>query len=128
MPADHTYIRTTGATISQRPICTLTKCSGARGVPGLGCRDRRSAHLTDRYAVIASLIAGDPLAPDYYASRLSEHAEYVHVTIEVHRCEHRHPELRAAGSFRSYKAETVFEDCYTVTNDLYIIVLRNLQP
>lgn len=49
-----------------------------------------------KYAVIASLIAGDPLAPDHYASRLSEHAEYVHVTIEVHRCEHPHPELRAA--------------------------------
>ena len=49
-----------------------------------------------KYAVIASLIADDPLAPDNYASRLSEHAEYVHVTIEVHRCEHPHPELRAA--------------------------------
>ena len=49
-----------------------------------------------KYAVIASLIADDPLAPDNYASRLSEYAEYVHVTIEVHRCEHPHPELRAA--------------------------------
>ena len=49
-----------------------------------------------KYAVIASLIAGDPLTPGDYAARLATHEEYVHVTIEVHRCEHAHPELRAA--------------------------------
>lgn len=49
-----------------------------------------------KYAVIASLIAGDPLTPDHYASRLSKHGEYVHVTVEVHRCKQSHPNLRAA--------------------------------
>lgn len=49
-----------------------------------------------RYAVIASLIAGNPLRPEDYATRLAVHAEYVHVTIEVHRCEDGHPQLRAA--------------------------------
>lgn len=49
-----------------------------------------------KYAVIASLVAGNPLRPEDYASRLAVHAEYVHVTIAVHRCEDSHPHLRAA--------------------------------
>lgn len=49
-----------------------------------------------KYAVIASLIAGDPLRPQDYAARLSPHAEYVHVTVEVHRCEGDHSQKRAA--------------------------------
>ena len=49
-----------------------------------------------KYAVIASLIAGNPLRPDDYASRLAVHAEYVHVTIEIHRCESGHSRLHAA--------------------------------
>ncbi|MGD9811661.1 MAG: CDF family Co(II)/Ni(II) efflux transporter DmeF [Sphingobium sp.] len=50
-----------------------------------------------KYAVIASLIAGEPLSPDDYAARLAVHAEYVHVTVEVHRCGGDHQRvLRAA--------------------------------
>lgn len=48
------------------------------------------------YAVLASLIAGDPLRPADYAARLAVHPEYVHVTIEVHRCKNDHPHVRAA--------------------------------
>tara|TARA_B100000378_G_C18056472_1_gene414522 strand:- start:1973 stop:2824 length:852 start_codon:yes stop_codon:yes gene_type:complete len=42
------------------------------------------------YAVIVSLVADKPLRPEDYADRLAIHAEYVHVTIEVHRCEGEH--------------------------------------
>ncbi len=49
-----------------------------------------------KYAVIASVIAADPASPEQYASRLAVHAEYAHVTVEVHRCVHEHPHLRAA--------------------------------
>lgn len=49
-----------------------------------------------KYAVIASLIAADPATPDEYARRLAVHAEYVHVSIEAHRCSQEHPHLRAA--------------------------------
>lgn len=49
-----------------------------------------------KYAVIASVIAADPVSPQQYAARLAVHAEYVHVTVEVHRCVHEHPHLRAA--------------------------------
>lgn len=43
-----------------------------------------------KYAAIVSVIATEPLSPSRYAERLSVHAEYVHVTVEVHRCEGRH--------------------------------------
>jgi len=49
-----------------------------------------------KYAVIASVIAADPASPEQYAARLAVHAEYVHVTVEVHRCADEHPHLRAA--------------------------------
>lgn len=49
-----------------------------------------------KYAVIASLIAADPATPERYAERLAVHAEYVHVTVEIHRCNDKHPHLRAA--------------------------------
>lgn len=49
-----------------------------------------------KYAVIASLIAADPATPDDYTRRLAVHAEYVHVTVEVHRCAQEHPHRRAA--------------------------------
>ncbi|MXP29853.1 CDF family Co(II)/Ni(II) efflux transporter DmeF [Porphyrobacter algicida] len=49
-----------------------------------------------KYAVIASVIAADPASPEQYAARLAVHAEYVHITVEVHRCVHEHPHLRAA--------------------------------
>ena len=49
-----------------------------------------------KYAVLVSLIAGRPLEPAEYATRLSVHGEYVHVTVEVHTCRGKHPELRAA--------------------------------
>lgn len=49
-----------------------------------------------KYAVIASLVAGNPLRPEDYASRLAVHAEYVHVTIAVHCCEDNHPHSLAA--------------------------------
>ena len=42
------------------------------------------------YAVIVSLVADKPLRPEDYVGRLAIHAEYVHVTIEVHRCEGEH--------------------------------------
>lgn len=48
------------------------------------------------YAVLASLIAGHPLRPTDYAARLARHPEYVHVTIEIHRCESDHDHMRAA--------------------------------
>lgn len=49
-----------------------------------------------KYAVIASLVAAQPLRPEEYAARLAVHSEYVHVTVEVHRCESEHAQLRAA--------------------------------
>ena len=48
------------------------------------------------YAVIVSLVADAPLRPEDYARRLAVHEEYVHVTIEVHRCEGEHRLSRAA--------------------------------
>lgn len=49
-----------------------------------------------KYAVIASLIAADPATPERYAERLAVHAEYAHVTVEIHRRNDKHPHLRAA--------------------------------
>ena len=49
-----------------------------------------------KYGVVASLTAGDPATPAEYAGRLANHAEYVHITVEIHRCGHEHPHLRAA--------------------------------
>ena len=49
-----------------------------------------------KYAVIASLVAARPLRPEEYAARLAVHSEYVHVTVEVHRCESEHTHLLAA--------------------------------
>lgn len=49
-----------------------------------------------QYAAIVSLIAARPLTPQEYAGRLTRHEEYVHVTVEVHRCDGHHPALRAA--------------------------------
>ena len=48
------------------------------------------------YAVIVSLVADEPLRPEDYARRLAVHEEYVHVTIEAHRCEGEHRLSRAA--------------------------------
>lgn len=48
------------------------------------------------YAVIVSLIAAEPHRPEDYARRLAVHEEYVHVTVEVHRCEGEHRLSRAA--------------------------------
>ena len=53
------------------------------------------AHVTDlhvwrvgpgSYSVIVSLVAANPLAPEEYKRRIAMHSEYVHVTIEAHRC------------------------------------------
>ena len=49
-----------------------------------------------KYAAIVSLVAAEPLEPAEYAARVSIHEEYVHVTVEAHRCQGAHPELRAA--------------------------------
>lgn len=48
------------------------------------------------YAVIVSLVADEPLAPDDYALRLAAHKEYAHITVETHRCEGEHRMSRAA--------------------------------
>ena len=48
------------------------------------------------YAAIVSLVAADPLPPAAYADRVRIHEELVHVTIEPHRCEGRHPSRLAA--------------------------------
>ena len=48
------------------------------------------------YAVIVSLVADRPLAPQEYAKRLTIHEEYAHVTIEVHTCGGAHRMLHAA--------------------------------
>lgn len=48
------------------------------------------------YAVIVSLVADRPLAPQEYAQRLAVHGEYAHVTIEVHTCEGAHQMRYAA--------------------------------
>lgn len=50
-----------------------------------------------RYAGIVSLIAANPKQPKDYAARVAMHAELVHLTVEVHRCEGHHvPYLYAA--------------------------------
>ncbi|MXO53296.1 CDF family Co(II)/Ni(II) efflux transporter DmeF [Erythrobacter pelagi] len=49
-----------------------------------------------QFGVIAALVAAEPLSSEAYADRLSIHEEYAHITIEVHRCQGRHPILRAA--------------------------------
>lgn len=43
-----------------------------------------------RYAAIVSLIAASPLPVNAYKSRLVDHAEVVHLTIEAHHCSDRH--------------------------------------
>ena len=64
------------------------------------------AHITDlhvwrvgpgSYSVIVSLVAANPLTPEEYKRRIAMHSEYVHVTIEAHRCAgHETPALIAA--------------------------------
>ena len=64
------------------------------------------AHVTDlhvwrvgpgSYGVIVSLVAANPLAPEDYKRRIAMHTEYVHVTVEAHRCaDHDTPALKAA--------------------------------
>ena len=64
------------------------------------------AHVTDlhvwrvgpgSYSVIVSLVAANPLSPEEYKRRIAVHSEYVHVTIEAHRCAgHETPALKAA--------------------------------
>ncbi|PEQ12437.1 cation transporter [Novosphingobium sp. PC22D] len=49
-----------------------------------------------KYAAVVSLVAAEPLEPTEYAARLLIHEEYVHVTVEIHKCRGEHPELRAA--------------------------------
>jgi cation diffusion facilitator family transporter len=50
-----------------------------------------------RYAVIVSLVAANPMSPEEYKRRIATHSEYVHVTIEAHRCVgHSVPSLKAA--------------------------------
>ena len=64
------------------------------------------AHVTDlhvwrvgpgSYGVIVSLVAANPLTPHEYKRRIAMHTEYVHVTVEAHRCtDHEAPALHAA--------------------------------
>lgn len=49
-----------------------------------------------KFAAVVSLVAAEPLEPTEYAARLLIHEEYVHVTVEIHKCRGEHPELRAA--------------------------------
>ncbi len=42
----------------------------------------------NKFAAIISLVAHDPKPPEDYKSLLKQHEELVHVTVEVHRCEH----------------------------------------
>jgi cation diffusion facilitator family transporter len=42
----------------------------------------------DSFAAIVCLVADAPLAPSVYRERLKQHAELVHVSIEVNRCPH----------------------------------------
>jgi cation diffusion facilitator family transporter len=49
-----------------------------------------------KFAAIVSLIAHEPLTPDAYAAKVTVHEELVHVTVEVHRCDHGHEKRRAA--------------------------------
>ena len=48
------------------------------------------------YGVVISLVAANPLRPVDYVARLAEHEEYAHVTVEIHRCGGKHPELKVA--------------------------------
>lgn len=49
-----------------------------------------------KFAAVVSLVAAEPLEPTEYAARLLIHEEYVHVTVEIHKCRGKHPELKAA--------------------------------
>ncbi len=49
-----------------------------------------------KFAAVVSLVAAEPLEPTEYAARLLIHEEYVHVTVEIHKCRGEHPELKAA--------------------------------
>jgi len=42
----------------------------------------------NKFAAIISLVTHHPKSPDWYKQLLREHEELVHVTVEVHQCDH----------------------------------------